>query len=99
MSKPKCYIAGKIGKLPPEVYTPKFEYGERVVLALGYEPVSPLTLPHQHGRTWAEYMKEDLSAMLTCDAVYALDNWKDSPGATVEVDIATKCGLKIMYQP
>jgi len=31
--------------------------------------------------------------------VYALNNWKDSPGATIEVNLALSLGINVIYQP
>ncbi len=98
MKKKKCYIAGKIGNLPEEVYKKNFEIAKLEVLALGYEPVSPVDLPHDHSHTWNDYMKEDITEMLKCDAIYALRNWKQSPGATIEVSIGLSVGLDIIHQ-
>lgn len=60
----KCYIAGKIGELPIEEYTSRFELAKEEVKALGYIAISPLDLPHNHKRTWSDYMREDITAML-----------------------------------
>lgn len=94
----KCYIAGKIGDLPEAEYKANFEEGKKDVRELGYEPVSPVDLPHEHGRTWSEYMKEDISEMCKCDYVYALRNWTQSRGAKIEVKLAMKLGLTIIHQ-
>lgn len=94
----KCYIAGKIGDLPEEEYKRNFDVAKDFVYNLGYEPVSPVDLPHEHERTWQSYMKEDLKAMMDCKAVYALKNWRSSPGATIEIDIAMKLGINIIFQ-
>jgi len=94
----KCYIAGKIGNIPKEEYTRKFCEAENAVYALGYEPVNPVALPHNHGRTWAEYMCEDIAAMLGCDAVFALRDWRQSPGAVIELELALKLGKTIFHQ-
>src|SRR5687767_9028439 len=72
----KCYIAGKIGDLPEAEYKANFEKAKVAVARLGYEPVSPVDLPHQHGRSWSDYMREDLIAMLKCECVYAMHNWR-----------------------
>jgi hypothetical protein len=95
----KIYIAGKIGNLPEKEYKANFDKAEWEASELGYIPVSPLKLPHAHGRTWSEFMREDLIAMLKCDAVYALNNWRQSPGATIEVETAKSVGINIIYQP
>jgi len=65
---------------------------------LGLVPVSPLDLPHQHERTWEAYMREDLTAMLQCTHVYALRNWRLSPGATIEIETALKVGINVIHQ-
>ena len=48
--------------------------------------------------TWAEYMREDIRALVVCDAVYMLRGWWRSKGARLEWVIAKACGLKIMYE-
>lgn len=94
----KCYIAGKIGNLPKAEYELNFEQAKVEVRELGFEPISPVDLPHEHGRTWGEYMREDLTEMLKCDSVYALRNWRLSPGATIEINTALSVGLNIIHQ-
>lgn len=94
----KCYIAGKIGDLPKEIYTNLFDEAKKEVTRLGFEPVSPVDLPHDHDKTWSSYMKEDVKAMLDCEVVYCLRNWRHSPGAKIEIDIALNLGLQIIHQ-
>ncbi len=94
----KCYIAGKIGDLPETEYKAHFHFAKEEVKKLGYEPISPVDLPHNHERTWSAYMKEDLSEMLKCEAVYALRNWRQSPGATIEIKTALAVGINIIHQ-
>jgi hypothetical protein len=94
----KCYIAGKIGKLPKEEYEFNFAVASIEVASIDMIPISPIELPHNHGKTWNEYMKEDLIAMLQCQSVYALRNWRQSPGATIEVETAKSVGIEIIYQ-
>jgi hypothetical protein len=93
-----CYIAGKIGGLPEKEYKASFKQAKREVKALGMRPVSPVDLPHKHGRTWAEYMKEDLIAMLKCKHLYAMTNWRQSPGATIEINTALSVGIDVIHQ-
>ncbi|MCB9377051.1 MAG: DUF550 domain-containing protein [Microthrixaceae bacterium] len=44
------------------------------------------------------YMRTDLAAMLTCDAIYLLDGWELSSGARTEFEAARAAGLTVMYQ-
>ena len=43
------------------------------------------------------YMRSDIAALLTCDAIHMLPGWENSRGATVEHTIATALGLPITY--
>lgn len=99
MNSKKCYIAGKIGDLPVAEYTANFDAAKTEVINLGLIPVSPTDLPHNHDKTWASYMREDIIAMMDCGTVYALRNWRFSPGAIVEIELAVKLGLNIIHQP
>lgn len=94
----KIYIAGKIGNLPFDEVKKNFAEAKEQVKEMGFEPVSPLDLPHNHGKTWGEYMCEDLRAMLDCDGVFALRNARHSPGATIEIETAVKVGLTVYHQ-
>jgi hypothetical protein len=95
----KCYIAGKIGDLPEAEYKSNFEQAKKEVEAMGFIPVSPVDLPHNHGRSWNDYMREDLTEMLKCEVLYALRNWRLSPGATIEINTAISVGINIIHQP
>lgn len=94
----RIYIAGQITGLPETDWQRNFSEARAEVKALEAEPVCPTLLPHNHGKTWEEYMDECLRALRTCDAVYAQRNWQDSKGATIEVLFAQGMGLEIIYQ-
>ena len=94
----KCYIAGKIGNLPEVEFKANFENAKKEVIDLGFEPISPVDLPNDHGKSWGEYMREDLTEMLKFHSVYALRNWRQSPGATIEIQTALNIGINIIHQ-
>jgi len=94
----KCYIAGQIGGLFEEAYTENFRQAEQEVVMMGYAPVSPLNLPHNHNRSWKAYMIEDLTEMLKCDVVYAQRNIRFSPGGMIEIETAMKVGIDVIHQ-
>lgn len=94
----KCYIAGKIGDLPEEVWRRNFELAKYVVDSMRMIPVSPVDLPHDHDKSWQNCMREDLTALLQCDCVYAQSNWKDSNGARIEVGLAKSLGIEVIDQ-
>lgn len=95
----KIYIAGKIGGLETMHYEHNFKYAETYLQGIGFVPVNPVTLPHEHSRTWKSYMSEDLKTLKTCSHLYALNNWEDSRGARIEVWFAKRYNKTIHYQP
>jgi hypothetical protein len=84
----KIYIAGKITGLDIGVAEDTFQIIEDVLSVKGHQVVNPIKLPHNHDKSWQSYMKECLTAMLTCDAIAALHSAMDSKGATVEITLA-----------
>lgn len=94
----KIYISGKITGLPEADAKYYFHSAHAELKTQGHEPVNPMFLPHNHGKTWAEFMREDLQALLTCEAIYMLENWQDSKGARIEFGLAVELGMKIIFQ-
>lgn len=111
MTSPRIYIGGPIAGKPNARQT--FDAAEMSLRADGWDPVNPfLITPHQHDGNcpdgpWAGeggehtapcYMRTDLAAVLTCDAIYLLDGWELSSGARTEFEAARAAGLTIYYQ-
>lgn len=99
MSKPKCYISGMITNLPEPVYKTLFTHAKQEVMKMGFEPVCPIDLPHNHGREWKDYMRKDINALLQCSHMYLLNNWTGSKGSRLELHIAIEMEMKIIQQP
>lgn len=49
------------------------------------------------GASWFEYMKNDLKTLIECDVIFALPDWKESRGASIEVNLARELGMEIVY--
>lgn len=45
------------------------------------------------------FMRTDLLALLSCDAIYLLPGWENSRGASVELTVARACGMGIVIPP
>ncbi len=93
----KIYISGKISGIELKAQE-LFVLAEYEILALGYIPLNPMNLIHNHNLSWEEYMKIDIRALMECDGIYMLKNWRESIGASVEHDLAEKLNYKIIYQ-
>lgn len=97
--KTRIYIAGKITGLPITEAKYNFDTGKHEAEIAGFHPISPMDLPHDHDKSWKSYMREDLAALKTCQAVYMLRNWSDSRGARIEEWFARRYGKTVYYQP
>lgn len=95
--KKKAYISGKISGIEDRAIE-LFEQAEKELIDLGFEPVNPMKLNHQHDLSWESYMKEDIKALCDCDSIYLLRNYSDSRGALLELAIATELKIKVIYQ-
>lgn len=93
----KIYISGKISGLHPRVYRGKFKAAVNRLREQGHTVVDPSRMD-VYELTYAQYMAIDTTLLSFCDAIYMLDNWKDSNGARLEKEYAESLGLKIMYE-
>lgn len=93
----KVYISGKITGNESEAPA-LFGKAETHLILLGNDVINPMDLPHAHDKSWESYMKEDLIAMLKCDAIFMLTGWRKSRGARMEYNIARQMKLKIIFQ-
>jgi hypothetical protein len=99
MEKRSVYISGKITGLEVAEFEKNFSDAEETLKEMGFaEVINPCTLDHCHGKTWEEYMLEDIKALFYCDAIYMLSNWKQSRGARIEFFIALEMGKIILHQ-
>lgn len=93
--KRRIYISGPMTGLP-DLNRAEFE---RVEKLLDGDGLNPHKLPHNHGKTHAEFMKEDLATLLRCDGVIMLKGWTLSEGAQLEHTVAVACGIPVYYDP
>lgn len=94
----KIYISGAISKIPKKESDKKFNKAEKHLRKLGLTPVNPKTLDHTFNSDYGDFMRTDLQALLDCQAIFMLDNWKNSDGAKVELQVAKACGMQVIIQ-
>ena len=90
----KVYIAGKITGYPN--YKEHFKRAEEHLKALGHTVMNPAILPE--GFHWRDYMHICIPMLDVCEAIYLLNNWRDSDGAKIEYHTANMSNKIIMYE-
>jgi len=88
----RIYICGKVTGDPD--YKKKFLKEENRLFSLGYEPVNPAVIVPSN-KDWSSAMKTVLRAMLLCDGVSLLPDWKKSKGAKIEVRLARELSIEV----
>ncbi len=95
MSAPHIYISGPMTG-HPEYNFPAFEQAANRLRAIGFEVTSPHEFGEGGDKSWADYLRKDLIAMLTdCNAVATLPGWEQSRGAMLEVHVAAALGMQV----
>lgn len=98
MEKNKVYISGKISGLDYDYAFDRFEAAEKLLNKHGFEVVNPMKIEHKHDESWVSYMKNDIKAMCDCDTIFMLDNYKESKGAVIELNLATKLHFTVLHE-
>jgi len=88
------YLSGPISFVPNNNHE-KFSNATKKLTSKGYIVINPLELIENESSTWEECMKVDLTEMLKCDAVFVLDGWEKSRGATLEVFLSQKLSIPV----
>lgn len=91
----KIYISGKITGLEEKEALRIFCEAETELVNKGFIVFNPMTIEHNHDKSWSNYMKTDIKALMECDAIYMLPNWNTSKGAKIERQLAIDLGMKV----
>ena len=94
----KIYISGPISNTQLSVTKAKFRNIAKILLAAGWEPVNPLTIPNDDTDNYFLTMLLDIKTLSTCDAIIMLRGWRSSVGCRNEFNAARHCGLLILYE-
>lgn len=70
----KIYLSGKISGLRICEAIKNFESAENQLKKYA-TIVNPMRLRHDHDKSWQSYMKEDIKALMNCDAIAMLPNF------------------------
>lgn len=94
----KIYISGKISGLPPQEARQRFADAADLLKAIGFEAVNPLNNGLANNATWKDHMVADIRMLLDCEAIYMMDNWIESRGASIEYDIANRLNMDVWFE-
>lgn len=98
MDKEKVYISGAIAHYDLEERRNAFLNAERYLSLKGFEPVNPFKNGLPDEAHWREHMRADIALLLDCQYIYMLRDWELSKGAKLELDVASSCGIKVLFE-
>jgi hypothetical protein len=89
----RFYVAGPI--TGNDGYRAQFAAAAARLRAEGHEVVNPAENPERP--SWAEYMREAIGQLVTCEAAAFLPGWERSRGARREHSIACDLEMVLRY--
>ena len=94
------YLSGKISGEDKQKCWEKFAKAEDDMRAKGFKVINPLKIREPECKVWERFMLRDLSVLSRkCDCLYAMADWQDSIGASIEVAFAIGTGrIDILYE-
>lgn len=92
----KIYIAGPMSGFP-ELNFPLFNATAQRLRSEGHFVVSPAEINIPHPGDWLSAMRADIKELVSCEAIYLLDGWSKSRGASLEYHIAFILGMIILF--
>ncbi len=96
--KKKVYISGAIAHYEMAERRATFQAAALRLKEQGFEPVNPFENGIPDDAHWKAHMKADIALLVGCDYIYMLNGWELSKGAKLEFDVASSCGIKVMFE-
>lgn len=91
MEKDKVYISGAIAHYNIDERKGAFANAEQNLRNMGFSPVNPFKNGLPDEAHWREHMRADIALLL-------LKDWELSKGAKLELDVASSCGIKVLFE-
>lgn len=92
------YICGKMTGIENYNY-PKFKETTSMFRDKGISVKCPTEVNNKkEDWDWKKYMRENIKQMLDCDVLYVLEGHETSKGANMEIDIAQKLEIPVIYE-
>lgn len=90
----RVYLSGPMTGLK-DLNFPAFHSQAAALRARGFDVVNPAELNPDPSATWADCMRADIAALVTCQEIHLLPGWERSRGARLELHIACELGMKV----
>lgn len=92
----RIYISGPMTG-QPDLNFPAFNAAADHLRGLGFDVVNPAEINPKSVTEWAACMREDIKQLCTCDAIAMLGGWEQSKGAHLELHIAHRLEMKVVF--
>ena len=93
-----AYVCGPITGIE-DLNKTEFKVAGKTLERLGYE----VFIPHEifenlntDNYTHSDYMRKCIQVMMKCDIIFTLNDWHNSKGASIEVDLARKLDIPVV---
>lgn len=90
------YISGPMTGMPENNF-PAFHAAAAMLRGQGHDVRNPAEVGEEPGKTWEDYMRKDLRLLCDCDAIFLLPRWERSKGAHLELHIAHRLGMEVLF--
>ncbi len=90
----RIYLSGPITFEPNAHQT--FAAAETLVREIGCEPVNPLRI-NPPDVDWNTAMRNDIRALVDCDAILMLPGWRKSRGSIIEYNLAINLDIDVYF--
>lgn len=94
--KATIYISGKI--TGDDNYKSKFAEAERILTEKGFNVINPCKVGEYEFFSYEQFLHIDFALIDCADALFMLEDWKDSKGALREWHYAQSHGKTIIFQ-
>lgn len=94
----RIYVAGPMTGIE-KLNFPAFDAAAEELRGEGWHVENPADHGAIDGVEWADYLRFDISKLVTCRAIYLLPGWSQSKGALLEVSVARALELEVLHAP
>jgi hypothetical protein len=84
------FISGKTNGLPNDEVLIKFDEAKKMLEFIGYSVLSPVDNNQPNEGTLEQNLLHRIELLLSCNAVYFLDDWTESVESLIEYDISIR---------